>query len=48
MQQQQPVVRQLIPFSVVAFLGFLAVGLPLPTFSLYVPGTLHSAPSRWA
>ncbi|WP_186094639.1 MFS transporter [Burkholderia gladioli] len=41
MQQQQPVVRQLIPFSVVAFLGFLAVGLPLPTFSLYVPGTLH-------
>ncbi|WP_186208355.1 hypothetical protein [Burkholderia gladioli] len=41
MQQQQPVVRQLIPFSVVVFLGFLAVGLPLPTFSLYVPDTLH-------
>lgn len=41
MQEQKNVVWQLIPFTVVAFLGFLAVGLPLPTFSLYVPDALH-------
>lgn len=41
MQDGANMVGRLIPFSVVAFLGFLAVGLPLPTFSLYVPDRLH-------
>jgi predicted MFS family arabinose efflux permease len=41
MEEQKNVAWQLISFSVVIFLGFLAVGLPLPTFSLYVPGVLH-------
>ena len=41
MQDRSSVVAQLMPFSVVAFLGFLAVGLPLPTYSLYVPTVLH-------
>lgn len=36
MTKQPHVVGQLIPFSVVTFLGFLAVGLPLPVLSLYV------------
>ncbi|MDQ7982295.1 MFS transporter [Paraburkholderia sp. SARCC-3016] len=41
MQQQARVSMQLIPFTAVAFLGFLAIGLPLPTFSIYAPGALH-------
>jgi MFS family permease len=41
MQDRSNVVAQLIPFSVVAFLGFLAVGLPLPTYSLYITSALH-------
>ncbi|MGF6763636.1 MFS family permease [Paraburkholderia sp. GAS33] len=36
MLKEAHVVRQLVPFSAVAFLGFLAVGLPLPVLSLYV------------
>lgn len=40
MSTQQDVVLQLIPFSAVAFLGFLAVGIPLPTLSLFVHGDL--------
>ncbi|MGY6126029.1 MFS transporter [Paraburkholderia strydomiana] len=36
MSRQSNVVFQLIPFSVVAFLGFLAIGLPLPVLSLFV------------
>lgn len=36
MTKQPRVAAQLIPFSAVTFLGFLAVGLPLPVLSLYV------------
>ena len=36
MVKKTHVVWQLVPFSTVAFLGFLAVGLPLPVLSLYV------------
>jgi MFS family permease len=36
MVKKTHIVWQLIPFSAVAFLGFLAVGLPLPVLSLYV------------
>ena len=33
-------IRQLIPFTIVNFLGFLAVGVPLPVLPIYVKGDL--------
>jgi MFS family permease len=44
MTQQTPVVRKLIPFTVANFLGFLAIGIPLPVLSIYVHDVLGFSP----
>ncbi len=36
MSQQRQITFQLIPFAAANFLGFLAIGIPLPVLSLYV------------
>jgi MFS family permease len=44
MNQQRQVTFQLIPFTAASFLGFLAIGIPLPVLSLYVQDTLGFSP----
>jgi MFS family permease len=41
---QRQVVRTLIPFTIANFLGFLAVGIPLPVLSIYVRDVLGFSP----
>ena len=44
MSHQKQVVRTLIPFTIANFLGFLAVGIPLPVLSIYVRDVLGFSP----
>jgi MFS family permease len=44
MTQQRQVTFQLIPFTVASFLGFLAIGVPLPVLSIYVQDSLGFSP----
>jgi predicted MFS family arabinose efflux permease len=44
MSEHRQVTFQLIPFSLATFLGFLAIGIPLPVLSLYVQNTLGFSP----
>lgn len=44
MSQQRQITFQLIPFAAANFLGFLAIGIPLPVLSLYVENTLGFSP----
>jgi MFS family permease len=44
MSQSRQITYQLIPFTAANFLGFLAIGIPLPVLSLYVQNTLGFSP----